>query len=61
MDWFTPARRRWLYDIGTAVAAGLGTWGVLGDAKVASINYLLAAVFNIARRNVNDEPDAEQE
>ena len=57
MGWSTPARRVWLYDIGTAVTAGLGVWGVLGDSKINSINLLLSAVFNVARRNVNrDEP-----
>lgn len=55
MDWFTPSRRRWLYDIGTAVTIGLGTFGILGDEKIGAINYVLAAVFNIARRNVNDD------
>ena len=55
MDWFTPPRRRWLYDISTAVTAGLGVWGVLGDEKIAAANLVLAAVFNVARRNVNDE------
>lgn len=60
MSWLTPTRRVWLYDIGTAVTTGLGVWGVLGEEKIGSINLLLAAAFNIARRNVNDdEPDTE--
>lgn len=60
MSWFTPARRVWLYDIGTAVTAGLGVWGVLGEDKANAVNLVLAAVFNLARRNVDrGEPDAE--
>lgn len=55
MGWFTPGRRVWLYDIGTAVTAGLGVWGVLGEEKLNAINFVLAAVLNLARRNVDTE------
>ena len=62
MSWLTPSRRVWLYDIGTAVTAGLGVWGILGDEKANSINILLAAVFNMARRNVDrGEADSTEE
>lgn len=61
MSWFTATRRRWLYDIGTAVTAGLGVWGILADEKLNAINLVLAAVLNIARRNVNDDEPADGE
>ena len=53
--WFTPAHRRWLYDASTAVTAGLGVWGLVSDEKLGAVNLVLAAVLNVARRNVNDE------
>lgn len=48
----SASRRRWLYDIGTAVTACLGVYGILSGDKADAINVVLAAVLNLARRNV---------
>ena len=60
MSWFTPSRRRRIYDVGTGLAILLASYGVINGDVAHAFDVLLAAAFNIARRNVNDdEPDDE--
>lgn len=60
MAWFTATRRRWLYDSGTAATLLLGTFGVMSGDKADAINYALALVLQVARRNVNDDEPADE-
>ena len=61
MSWLTPSRRRRLYDAGTALALILAAKGVIDGEVAHSVDILLAAALNVARRNVNDDEPEDDE
>jgi hypothetical protein len=50
---FIPdAYRLWLYVVSAGILVCLGVWGVFDGDKIAALNFLFAAFFGIASRNV---------
>lgn len=50
---FTPAVRKWLYGVASAVSAALGVFGVLDAQKLAAILFVFSAVLLMANQNVD--------
>lgn len=51
-SWFTESRRRWIYDIGQAVALLLVGYGIVTTELSLLWLALVAAVLRLARENV---------
>lgn len=51
-EFFTPAVRSRIYEVGIAGAAALGTFGVLTGEKRDALLYVLGAALGLARGNV---------
>ena len=50
---FVPdAYRLWLYVVSAGILVCLGVWGVFDGEKIAALNFLFAAFFGVASKNV---------
>lgn len=50
---FIPeAYRLWLYVVSAGILVCLGVWGVFDGDKIAALNFLFAAFFGVASKNV---------
>lgn len=50
---FIPdAYRLWLYVVSASILVCLGVWGVFDGNKIAALNFLFAAFFGVASKNV---------
>ena len=58
---FPPGVRRWLYGIGVALTALLGTYGVLQDESIHAWNFLASALFALSFERVPSATDGKVE
>ena len=58
---FPPGVRRWLYGIGVALTALLGTYGVLQDELIHAWNFLASALFALSFERVPSATDGKVE
>lgn len=50
---FIPdAYRLWLYVVSAGILVCLGVWGVFDGDKIAALNFLFAAFFGVASKNI---------
>ena len=49
---FPPGVRRWLYGIGVALTALLGTYGILQNESIHAWNFLASALFALSFERV---------
>ena len=48
----SDAYRLWLYVVSAGILVCLGVWGVFDGDKIAALNFLFAAFFGVASKNV---------
>ena len=58
---FPPEVRRWLYGIGVALTALLGTYGLLQDETIHAWNFLASALFALSFERVPSATDGKVE
>ena len=58
---FPPGVRRWLYGIGVALTALLGTYGLLQDELIHAWNFLASALFALSFERVPSATDGKVE
>ena len=58
---FPPGVRRWLYGIGVALTALLGTYGLLQDESIHAWNFLASALFALSFERVPSATDGKVE
>lgn len=44
--------RLWLYVVSAGILVCLGVWGVFDGDKIAALNFLFAAFFGVASKNI---------
>ena len=57
---FPPRVRRWLYGIGVALTALLGTYGLLQDETIHAWNFLASALFALSFERVPAATDGKE-
>jgi holin len=51
----SDAYRLWLYVVSAGVLVCLGVWGVFDGDKIAALNFLFAAFFGVASKNISSK------